>query len=232
MWRSAGFAAALTAGAVALLAGGLAPGSSARPAPACGQAGGPPPGDDQAPVAAFSMSPEPAVVGVAVSFDASASHDPDSAISDYCWSFGDGTTAAGETQSHTYSSPGTQTVTLLVADEFGLTASTEHKLQVGAVSTDRLRISLTPSRARVQRNGRVRFTGTVRPAHPGARVRLQRRVAGGRFATVARPLLRGAGARSRFSASTTVRRTADYRASVAIGGQTATTKRRTIRVTG
>jgi PKD repeat protein len=70
------------------------------------------------PTASFT-APTTAQTGEAVSFDASASKQaPDAQISNYQWKFGDGET--DETQSpidsHSYTTPGTYTVTLIVHD--------------------------------------------------------------------------------------------------------------------
>ncbi|MUV90972.1 PKD domain-containing protein, partial [Halapricum sp. CBA1109] len=54
-------------------------------------------------------------VGDSVTLDASGSTD-DQAILGYQWAFGDGSTATGETVTHTYDSPGTYTATVTVAD--------------------------------------------------------------------------------------------------------------------
>ena len=65
----------------------------------------------------------------------------------------------------------------------------------------------------VRRAQRVRFTGSVTPAHDGATALLQRRIGSGRFRTVRRlTLSRSAVAgRSDFSGAVRVRRTAVYR---------------------
>ncbi len=70
---------------------------------------------NQPPVASFTAS----CMELTCSFDASASTD-DVGIASYQWAFGDGVTATGVTAQHTYSSPGTRTVILTVADEAGL----------------------------------------------------------------------------------------------------------------
>ncbi|MGQ9759979.1 MAG: PKD domain-containing protein [Candidatus Methanomethylicaceae archaeon] len=57
-------------------------------------------------------------VGATVTFDAGGSSDNVGIVS-YEWDFGDGTSKAGVTASHTYTSPGTYTVTLTVKDAAG-----------------------------------------------------------------------------------------------------------------
>ncbi len=53
-------------------------------------------------------------------FNASQSFDPDGEITSYEWSFGDGSTAEGETVTHTFTQAGTYTVVLTVIDTDGL----------------------------------------------------------------------------------------------------------------
>jgi parallel beta-helix repeat protein len=60
-------------------------------------------------------------VGETVSFDAGASTD-NIGIASFTWDFGDGTTGTGETTTHTYTKPGSYTVTLTVTDLAGNTA--------------------------------------------------------------------------------------------------------------
>lgn len=51
-----------------------------------------------------------------VSFDASASYDPDGTIVSYEWDYGDGTKGTGMTTTHTYTKTGTYVVMLTVSD--------------------------------------------------------------------------------------------------------------------
>jgi PKD repeat protein len=82
------------------------------------------------PLASFSMGSASPIAGQPVSFDGSASSDPNGTISSYSWSFGDGGSATGATPSHTYAEPGRYTVTLTVTDEAGRTGSVSHALTV------------------------------------------------------------------------------------------------------
>ena len=64
------------------------------------------------------------VTASVVDFDGSKSYDTDGSIVTYSWDFGDGETATGVRIAHTYSSPGTYRVKLLVADESGTIRNT------------------------------------------------------------------------------------------------------------
>jgi hypothetical protein len=68
------------------------------------------------PVADFSFTPQTARTGVAVHFNASASHDQDSDRLSYNWTFGDGSSAQGLSPVHAYADAGNFTVTLTVID--------------------------------------------------------------------------------------------------------------------
>ncbi|SEG78205.1 6-phosphogluconolactonase, cycloisomerase 2 family [Nonomuraea solani] len=73
---------------------------------------------DQGPVASFTPR---VVAGRTVTFDASASTDPDGQVARHHWTFGDGTslTTAGPRATHTYPRAGTFRVTLTVTDNEG-----------------------------------------------------------------------------------------------------------------
>lgn len=66
-----------------------------------------------APIAQFT-APYRGYVGIAVTFDGSASYDPYAQIVHYGWDFGDGTQGSGARVQHAYASAGTFTVTLTV----------------------------------------------------------------------------------------------------------------------
>jgi PKD repeat protein len=60
--------------------------------------------------------PYSASTGEAISFDGSASRDPDGDALSYSWNFGDGSTGTGATPTHSYASSGAYEVTLIVSD--------------------------------------------------------------------------------------------------------------------
>jgi chitodextrinase len=62
-------------------------------------------------------------VGTAVTFNGFGSSDPDGTITSYAWDFGDGTSGTGSIVNHTYSTSGTETVTLTVTDNSGARTS-------------------------------------------------------------------------------------------------------------
>ena len=70
---------------------------------------------NRAPVA-DAGGPYSGLVNVPVSFDGTASSDPDGDALQYSWSFGDGLGASGGTTSHTYALPGNYVATLTVTD--------------------------------------------------------------------------------------------------------------------
>ncbi|WP_366180469.1 PKD domain-containing protein [Actinomyces timonensis] len=70
------------------------------------------------------------VVGMAVTADGSESVDSDGTIESYEWDFGDGKTATGANVTHTYTEPGTYTVTLTVTDNAGARQTTTQSITV------------------------------------------------------------------------------------------------------
>jgi PKD repeat protein len=71
------------------------------------------------PTARFTV----ACTGLSCSFDGSGSADPDGAIVNYAWAFGDGASGSGNVTSHTYGRAGNYTVTLTVTDNVESTAN-------------------------------------------------------------------------------------------------------------
>jgi len=92
----------------------------------------PPTASNQPPTASFSFAPSPATVGSAVSFNASASTDPDGSVISFLWDFdSNGTTdATGVSATRTFSSAGTYQVRLTVTDDDGATATVTQPVAV------------------------------------------------------------------------------------------------------
>ena len=88
------------------------------------------PQENEAPNAGFSVDPTSGEAPLEVEFDASASSDTDGNIANYAWRFGNGSTGSGREISHTYSNPGTYTVTLTVADDEGETDTASRSIRV------------------------------------------------------------------------------------------------------
>ncbi len=90
---------------------------------------------NRAPTASFTVSPNPATTGQTVSFNGSASSDPDGTITKYEWDLdGNGTyetnTGTTATTSRSYSSAATVNVGLRVTDNNDATATTTRSLTV------------------------------------------------------------------------------------------------------
>jgi chitodextrinase len=86
------------------------------------------------PTAQFVFSPTNPRVGLAVNFNASASRPPaGGSIVSYTWDFGDGTprvTTGSPVQNHTFTLAATYTVTLVVTDNAGKTATISLTVQI------------------------------------------------------------------------------------------------------
>jgi subtilisin family serine protease len=76
-----------------------------------------------APVAVATAAPTTVNIGAGVTFDGTASYDPDGTVGSHAWTFGDGAAANGATASHAYAAAGTFTATLTVSDNLGATAT-------------------------------------------------------------------------------------------------------------
>jgi len=85
---------------------------------------------NKVPVPRFSFTPKQGEFPLKISFDASASSDPDGSIAAYAWDFGDGQFGTGRTASHTYTWAGTFTIKLKVTDDRGKTADKTEALTV------------------------------------------------------------------------------------------------------
>jgi PKD repeat protein len=73
-----------------------------------------------------------AEVGALITFDGSASSDPDGDDLDFAWDFGDGASSEGEAPSHIYNEGGVYYVKLTVTDAYGASDAAEIAVTVGS----------------------------------------------------------------------------------------------------
>jgi PKD repeat protein len=85
------------------------------------------------PPVAVAVTPGTAAAGIPASgFDASASHDANGPVSGAYWDFGDGSPVVDEiSPTHTFSTPGTYSVTTTVFDDEGASDTTTASIVVG-----------------------------------------------------------------------------------------------------
>ena len=87
---------------------------------------------NDAPVASFFAGPSADGAPLSVTFDASASYDPDGEIVSYVWLFGDGTAGEGATTTHQFPYAGTYGGLLIVTDDLGEIGSAEQSVTVSS----------------------------------------------------------------------------------------------------
>ncbi len=83
------------------------------------------------PMASFTVTPSEPMTNQPVTFDASASVDPDGTITAYTWEFGDQTTGQNKVVTHVYKTAGTYPVKLTVTDDKGAQSSATKEITVG-----------------------------------------------------------------------------------------------------
>lgn len=104
-------------------------------------------GTNQTPTASFTFAPANPREGQTVSFDGTASSDPDGTIAAYDWDLdGNGSfETAGATPSRSYATGGPKTVTLRVTDNRGISAQQSRTVTVTANQAPTASFSLSPT---------------------------------------------------------------------------------------
>ena len=93
------------------------------------------PTPNEPPIPAFTVFPPEPEAGEPIAFDASATIDPDGAVDQVWWDFGDGSLDIGPVVEHTYSSSGTYSVTLTVSDNEGAVTTLVDAIDVRAAAS-------------------------------------------------------------------------------------------------
>lgn len=100
-------------------------------------------------VAVDNFTPEPvlddlqAVAGEPLVLDGSDSFDVDGRVVGFAWDLGDGSTATGDTVTHTFAAPGTYAVSLAVTDDRGATRTETVAVEVAPSELDAPAIDVT-----------------------------------------------------------------------------------------
>jgi PKD repeat protein len=82
------------------------------------------------PPSARIASPDSGTAGVPISFDATASFDPDRDDLVFAWNFGDSADGAGVVAEHTYLSEGIYEASLVVTDTHGAASTARHRVTI------------------------------------------------------------------------------------------------------
>jgi len=118
------------------------------------------------PVASLSASPTQGTAPLTVSFDGSASTDPDGSVVSYTFSFGDGSadvTQSSPTIQHTYNNAGDYFATLTVKDNSGANSSNIASVEIKAEAAPDLVVSaLTASNNQARQGDKVTLTATIK----------------------------------------------------------------------
>lgn len=99
---------------------------------------------NRSPVANFTVDATSAMAGDVLSFDGSASYDPDGDSLAFLWDFGDGITSTAITRQHAYTENGSYTVTLTVTDGGGLFDRCQQYLRILSTCTCTAPLSTVP----------------------------------------------------------------------------------------
>ena len=91
-------------------------------------------GNNTPPTASFTATPSSGDSPLVVSFDASASLDPDGDNLSYSWDFGDGSSASGVTASHTYTTSTSTTFTAVLTVDDGQGGSDTHSESISVTA--------------------------------------------------------------------------------------------------
>jgi PKD repeat protein len=116
-------------------------------------------GNNVLPVAKFTLSPPSGYRETVFRFDASGSYDPNGSITDYRWTFDDGSTAHGKIVTHKYQRNGSLRTALNVTDNQNATDQTSRYVDVAASRPPIAVFSISPPSG--DTNTDFQFNGTA-----------------------------------------------------------------------
>lgn len=119
--------------------------------------------DNALPVAAFDAAPLSGESPLKVDVDASASADPDGSIGTVAWQFGDGSSASGVQNSHTYEYPGVYSLQLTVTDNDGGVSSAFKTVTVSGQHAPLAAFTMTPQSGSTPLDVTLDATGSTDP---------------------------------------------------------------------
>ena len=117
------------------------------------------------PTPSFTWTPTSPELNTAVRFDASATTDENAPCFDACtysWDFGDGSSGTGRIVNHTFAAARTYTVTLVVTDPAGTSASLARSVVVASIPAPTVTLTVSPNPPLVGQ--RATFTANADPA--------------------------------------------------------------------
>jgi PKD repeat protein len=112
------------------------------------------------PVAVLAVTPQIGTAPLQVTADSSGSSSLNGSIASRLIDFGDGTTSAAATASHTYKAAGTFTVTLSVTNNLNLTSTASDTVTV-QTAPQPISVAVSPTTATVSSGGTRQFTAAV-----------------------------------------------------------------------
>jgi len=126
------------------------------------------------PIAKFTYSPTEPVINKKITFNASASYDPDGYVVNYKWDFGDSniTTVSTPIVKHFYTNYGNYSVTLIVTDNSTLTDSTTQTIPV-AKKTSTLSIYPTPPKVEIGKSTIINGTLLIEGQPPNSAQKIE-----------------------------------------------------------
>lgn len=100
---------------------------------------------NQDPVAKLSTTPSSGIAPVTVTATTAGSYDPDGSVVSTSINWGDGSSTASASGTHTYSTPGTYTVVASVTDSLGATSTASSSITVAANQPPVVKLAVTPA---------------------------------------------------------------------------------------